>query len=46
MIITSNDYKFCLDCGLRGAEYSMNKNSMRFLIEINKLAFVTSDKIG
>lgn len=46
MIISSDDYTFKLECGLRGAEYSMNRNSMRFVIEINKLKFVTSDKIS
>jgi hypothetical protein len=43
MIISSNDYHFKLDCSR--ADYSMNKNQMRFVIEINKLNIVTSDRI-
>ena len=46
MIISSDDYKFKIECGLRGVEYSMSKNSMRFVIEVNQLKFVTCDKIS
>ena len=45
MIISSHDYKFIVDCA-KGSNYSMARSQMKFLIEINELQIVTSDKIS
>jgi len=45
MIISSDDYNFKFEY-VRGTENSMSRNAIRFVIEVNKLNFVTSDKIS
>ena len=44
MIISSSNYKFV--CGVKGVEYSMSKSKLKFVIEIDDLQIVTSDKIS